>query len=499
MEKNDVLHRFEEQREAVRRYLRSAERGDAAAQYSLGNCCFRGEGIERDESKAFEWFLKSAEQGYVMAQYRVGFCYYYGHGIERDESAAAKWFLCSAEHGHAVAQYCLGCCYYYGKGVDLDAKEAVRWFRKAAEHDESEAQNILGDCFFYGFGIKRDESAAVRWWRRSADLGNAAARKKITSFSEGVRDGSEAGDSAGSVKLFDNESYDEYESFNKELEEKPGYKEFIQIVEGFGCDKGFFVYLNKRSFGSVEIDYSGDYGYSRPAADKEEISEKPGYRALVEELDCLEAGFQWEICLYKTPEGGVKVFGTRCFSALDDIMNPFENAGVGDCVEFGRWPHTAEGEVQPVEWLLLAKEKNRALVISRCGIDARPFDGRLNDWGKSEIRSWLNGEFYNSAFTADEKALVKSFNEDYVFLLSKEEAEKYFSDDDARMCRPDAYAMSKGAYADDDGYGWWWLRSPDPDYGNFAYGVNCDGDIYLCSVHSGSGFVRPALWISLES
>ena len=192
--------------------------------------------------------------------------------------------------------------------------------------------------------------------------------------------------------------------------------------------------------------------------------------------------------------------------------DPFKNVNVGDYMKFGRYPQTAEGEVQPVEWQVLARENNKALVISRYVLDARRFDPESNDWSESEIRRWLNGEFYNSTFSGEEKvriisffsgeenAHIISFNEDNVFLLSREEAEKYFADDDVRKCKPTSYAKAKGALEIDDFSYSWWLRSPIPDLSDCVYNVCDDGDVdHLDFVSDDSGSVRPALWINLES
>ena len=89
---NDGLRRSLQRKNEVIGYRRMAERGDAFAQYNLGNCYFDGEGVEQDEEEAAKWFLKSAEQGNAMAQYRLGDCYYTGVGVEQDEEEAVKWF-----------------------------------------------------------------------------------------------------------------------------------------------------------------------------------------------------------------------------------------------------------------------------------------------------------------------------------------------------------------------------------------------------------------------
>ena len=170
-----------------------------------------------------------------------------------------------------------------------------------------------------------------------------------------------------------------------------------------------------------------------------------------------------------------------------------------DYMTFGRYPQTTEGEVRPVEWQVLARENNKAFVISRYVLDARRFDLGSNDWSESEIRRWLNGEFYNSTFSGEEKARIISFNQDYVFLLSREEAEKYFANSDARKCKPTSYANANGVYTGDNGCGYWWLRSPSPYGSSDVYDVINGGFIHYGFVNYDSGSVRPALWINLES
>ena len=169
------------------------------------------------------------------------------------------------------------------------------------------------------------------------------------------------------------------------------------------------------------------------------------------------------------------------------------NAKVGDYIKFGSYPQTTNGEVQPIEWLVLSKEENKMLVISRYGLEARRFDSSSNNWKNSEIRQWLNRDFYNRAFNENEKKNIKPFDGDKVFLLSKEEAEKYFSGDDARKCKPNAYALKNGAYTY-DGYCWWWLRSPN---GVFVYFVVIGGSFNRNYINRNNGVVRPALWINI--
>ena len=112
------------------------------------------------------------------------------------------------------------------------------------------------------------------------------------------------------------------------------------------------------------------------------------------------------------------------------------------------------------------------------------------------------GDFYNKVFSDQEKKSINLSNlsdvgtSDNVFLLSAGEARKYFSNNEARRCKATDYVLKKNDWF--DGYFWWWLRSPAPNYSDCVYFVNYDGDICdYYDVNDVSGVVRPALWINL--
>ena len=188
----------------------------------------------------------------------------------------------------------------------------------------------------------------------------------------------------------------------------------------------------------------------------------------------------------------------------------FKNAKVGDYIKFGNYPQTSSGQNQPIEWQVLSKENNKMLVISRYGLDVKRFDSSSNNWANSEIRKWLNGDFYNKAFNENEKKYIKSSNlsdvgtSDNVFFLSTEEAEKYFVNDESRKCKATEYAVKNGAwvadssYGDNAGYSVWWLRSPNPNYSDSVFYVSYGGSLgsyyYVFYVIS---LARPALSINL--
>lgn len=207
---------------------------------------------------------------------------------------------------------------------------------------------------------------------------------------------------------------------------------------------------------------------------------------------------------------------------------------VGNYVSFGTYPQTKAGnDATPIEWLVLARDGDKALLISRYGLDAQPYNTDYTSvtWETCTLRTWLNGTFYNKAFSSAEQAAILTTDvdnsknqcysgwstnggkntQDKVFLLSYAEANKYFgvtynnSSNTKSRVAPTAYAIAQGtgknsSYKTADGIdaGWWRLRSPGVSQYDAAY-VSTDGSLYANRVNVGSGSVRPALWVNLES
>ena len=190
---------------------------------------------------------------------------------------------------------------------------------------------------------------------------------------------------------------------------------------------------------------------------------------------------------------------------------------------------------EPIEWIVLDYDEtnHKALLLSRYGLDAVPYnkDYKAITWEKCTLRSWLNGEFLNKAFSAAEQSSILttkvdnsksqgysgwntdggSNTEDRIFLLSYAEANKYLgvTYDDSNNLKsrvaPTAYALAHGPWTSDsnrteDGTaaGWWWLRSPGYSQLNAA-DVLTGGSLDYNGVSNDDNVVRPAFWLNLES
>lgn len=213
-----------------------------------------------------------------------------------------------------------------------------------------------------------------------------------------------------------------------------------------------------------------------------------------------------------------------------------EQFSSGRYVTLGTYPQSANGDdLTPIEWRVLARDGNKALLISRYGLDVQPYNSEKTDvtWETCTLRTWLNNTFFNKAFTSAEQATILTttvYNfwtegntewesgggnttQDRIFLLSYEEANQYLQvkyrqgiGDNNRASRvtPTEYALARGAYTQDyktpEGAdaGWWWLRSPGREQRHAAI-VNHNGFLFYNVVSSTSGLVRPVMWINIES
>ncbi|MCQ2515186.1 MAG: DUF6273 domain-containing protein, partial [Ruminococcus sp.] len=203
----------------------------------------------------------------------------------------------------------------------------------------------------------------------------------------------------------------------------------------------------------------------------------------------------------------------------------FKNAKVGDMIIFGTYEQDNKitNGKEAIEWRVLAKEGNKVLIISEKALDCQQYNSSWTDvtWETCTLRKWMNKDFYNSAFNAGEQTIIADTKvtadpnpsystnpgndtTDKVFLLSIDEAYKYFSSVEDRKCVPTAYAISNGADTSSsftkngEATCCWWLRSPGGDYGfaaivNYVGLIGGKGDFADYSDYC----VRPALWIEI--
>ena len=180
---------------------------------------------------------------------------------------------------------------------------------------------------------------------------------------------------------------------------------------------------------------------------------------------------------------------------------------VGETIKFGKFEqdNNEENGAEEIEWIILAVEDGRELIISKDALD-------LGE--NSTMRAWLNGEFLDSFSEGDLAVIAESDVKAYanpsyesdpgknvtdkVFLLSITEIGEYFESASELLCGGTDYAIARGLFVTSGGGCWWWLRTPGGEAG-FVSGVDGNGAVSEAgnTAHLIKHGVRPAMWINV--
>ncbi len=175
---------------------------------------------------------------------------------------------------------------------------------------------------------------------------------------------------------------------------------------------------------------------------------------------------------------------------------------------------------EPIEWIVIDRDGNQGLLISRYALHNQPFhqsvEKKRKTWDECTLRSWLNGEFFSEAFSAKERDCVITTTlknstagnrsgwiadngkdtRDKVFILDYNELCRYFPSAESRRCQATAYTMKAGAWwTKSDIYTRWMLRSRGKSTTSVAY-VDNKGNI-VSQNNNLNNAIRPAIWVDL--
>jgi len=164
----------------------AAGKGHALAQWKLARMYSEGDGVPRDDVKAFDYYRAIVDahsdespdtaQARFVSSAMVALGSYYLTGIPNstvapDEQRAVQLFQYAATYfGDSDAQYNLGRMYLDG-GSDRprDAVMAARWLRLAANKGQHQAQAILGHILFAGEDIPRQAARGLMYLTMARD------------------------------------------------------------------------------------------------------------------------------------------------------------------------------------------------------------------------------------------------------------------------------------------------------------------------------------------
>lgn len=238
----------------------------------------------------------------------------------------------------------------------------------------------------------------------------------------------------------------------------------------------------------------------------------------------------------------------------------------GDRIYFGSFEQDADETdgTEPILWRVLQVDGKKALLLTEYAIQTMPYNQEWTDttWATSDVREWLNEDFYSSAFSDDERIHILStdlstadnpgygtnggedtsdnvfllqwedlYNESYGFTkghtVSKKKAKKKKLNNavngdvllaglsTGRVCYPTTYAAEKNALITRqsqirtnrdgnkiEGFGasYWLLRTPGQTQNSITY-VSRWGKTALSfqsPVDHTQSTIRPAMWVDFS-
>lgn len=156
-----------------------AEKGDAAAQFALGQRHHDGADVPQDFAEAARWYALAAAQGHPGAQNQLAQYRYEGFGGPQDIAEALRLFEAAASSGEA--QYLLDLGTVLEQNPDT-IQRAASLYQQAAEAGSLDAAVNLGVLYQEGRGVAQDYARARALYEGPAAQGNARALNNLGLF-----------------------------------------------------------------------------------------------------------------------------------------------------------------------------------------------------------------------------------------------------------------------------------------------------------------------------
>ncbi len=167
---------------ALQLLTQAAEQGYVKAMEELGLYYF-GREKDKDMEKAFHWCLKATEHEDCDARiyYYTAYCYRWGDGVKRNERKAFTYFRKGAMKGNAVCAHCVAQCYERGFGVQQSYAKALQWYKKHAKTmDGKNSMVAVGNYYHEGRGdTEQSYEEAVKWYRKASDRDYSGGHYKL--------------------------------------------------------------------------------------------------------------------------------------------------------------------------------------------------------------------------------------------------------------------------------------------------------------------------------
>jgi uncharacterized protein len=158
----------------------AASRGEALAQWKLAQMYANGDGVPRDDLKAYDYFSQivmnydednpNQRDRAIVSSALVALGIYDLNGIANSQvradpqSAVQRFQFAATRFGDPNAQYHLARMHLEGAGIDKDGLEAIKWLSLAADKGHVQAEALLGQTLFSGKDNVQPQRARGLMW-----------------------------------------------------------------------------------------------------------------------------------------------------------------------------------------------------------------------------------------------------------------------------------------------------------------------------------------------
>lgn len=194
---------------------------------------------------------------------------------------------------------------------------------------------------------------------------------------------------------------------------------------------------------------------------------------------------------------------------------------IGEYITIGTYEqdNNENNGAEDIEWLVLDEQDGKVLVISKYILFAERFisyhqydQNKWEKWDNSNVRKGLNVEFYDNAFSEEEKAMICDTKvspgknpyygidpgtptKDKIFLLSVEEIEKYLPTEKGRLSSKTKFVETNQT----EGFTYMWCTRTPGESNTTVTTVDNDGSFFYEGIYTLNYIgIRPAMWVELS-
>ncbi len=132
----------------------------------------------------FDFQMKLAQKGNAEAQFKIGEMYETGFGVKQDMEQARIWINKAAAKGHVVAGYKLLYWDLKKNGVTSDNKAKVEALKKLAGDEDPQALYYVGKMHAHGVGLDKRPKKGLELLNKAAFLGVLEAEREAVAVRE---------------------------------------------------------------------------------------------------------------------------------------------------------------------------------------------------------------------------------------------------------------------------------------------------------------------------